>query len=93
MCSILNLSISHAKGKYAPGDLPPRVAELVTGHASPYVTMVMTDVQGSTRLWEWDSSAMAAAISMHDTLLRKLLRRYRGYEVRPCSSIHDLALI
>jgi class 3 adenylate cyclase len=81
VCSILSIFLSHAKGKYCPGDLPPRIAELVTGHAAPYVTMVMTDVQGSTRLWEWDSNAMASAITMHDTLMRKLLRRYSGYEV------------
>lgn len=74
--------LNFAKGKYAPGDLPPRVAEMVTGSASPYITMVYTDVEGSTRLWEWDSGAMGSAIYMHDALMRKLLRRYSGYEVR-----------
>lgn len=79
---MLSTVLRRAKGKYAPGDLPPPVAELVTGHASPYVTMVMTDVEGSTTLWEWNSQAMASAITMHDTVMRKLLRRYSGYEVR-----------
>lgn len=91
--SILSAFLKGAKGKYAPGDLPPGVAKLVTGHASPYVTMVMTDVEGSTRLWEWDSHAMAKAITMHETLMRKLMRRYSGYEVRSCTCSHPQLLL
>jgi hypothetical protein len=81
LCRMLRVFLRHCKGKNAPGGLPPKVAKMVTGHSSLYVTMVMTDVEGSTRLWEWDSGAMAAAIAMHDALLRRLLRRYSGYEV------------
>eukprot|EP00892_Ulva_mutabilis_P004658 jgi/Ulvmu1/2564/UM014_0015.1 len=69
------------KGSHAPGGIPPSQARIVTGHASPHVTMVMTDVEGSTKLWEWNAPVMAAAISMHDSFLRRMLRRCYGYEV------------
>ena len=46
------------------------------------VTMVMTDVEGSTQLWEQDSSAADQAIAMHDSILRGMLPTYFGFEVR-----------
>ncbi|KAK9805610.1 hypothetical protein WJX72_007771 [[Myrmecia] bisecta] len=45
------------------------------------VTLVLTDVEGSTELWEQNHQVMSAAISLHDRLMRALLSRYYGYEV------------
>ena len=39
------------------------------------LTLVLTDVEGSTELWEWDHAAMMEAIQMHDCLMRAHLRR------------------
>lgn len=46
------------------------------------VTLVFTDVQGSTRLWERCSEAMRAALDVHDRVLRALLEDSGGYEVK-----------
>ena len=45
------------------------------------VTMIMTDVEGSTELWEQDSVAADKAIALHDSILRRLLPSYYGFEV------------
>lgn len=45
------------------------------------LTLVATDVEGSTDLWEWDKQAMMEAISIHDQILRTHLTENHGYEV------------
>ena len=44
--------------------------------------MVMTDVEGSTQLWEQDSAAADEAIALHDSILRSMLPTYFGFEVK-----------
>ncbi|GIM09453.1 hypothetical protein Vretimale_13299, partial [Volvox reticuliferus] len=46
------------------------------------VTLVLTDVEGSTELWEWDTDLMAAAIDLHDHTLRSQMSKWYGYEVQ-----------
>ena len=48
---------------------------------SKQVTLVLTDVEGSTELWEWDTEVMSAAIDMHDRVLRSTMSKFFGYEV------------
>lgn len=50
------------------------------GEGKP-VTLVSTDVEGSTELWEWDKAAMMEAIGIHDSLMRCNLSKFYGYEV------------
>jgi predicted ATPase/class 3 adenylate cyclase/DNA-binding CsgD family transcriptional regulator len=45
------------------------------------VTFLLTDVEGSSRLWETDAAAMRAAISIHDELLEGAVAATAG--VRP----------
>ena len=52
--------------------------EAPTGH----VTLVFTDVQSSTLQWEHRPVAMAAALSIHNKLMRKMIGDYSGYEVK-----------
>ena len=59
----------------------PAVALLNVPHGLQ-VTMVMTDVEGSTQLWEQDSAAADEAIALHDSILRGVLPTYFGFEVR-----------
>ena len=54
---------------------------LCSGKGKP-VTLVSTDVEGSTELWEWDTHSMVDAFSLHDRILRSQLARHYGYEVR-----------
>eukprot|EP01091_Cochliopodium_minus_P000267 TRINITY_DN1027_c0_g1_i13.p1 TRINITY_DN1027_c0_g1~~TRINITY_DN1027_c0_g1_i13.p1 ORF type:complete len:553 (-),score=212.61 TRINITY_DN1027_c0_g1_i13:761-2197(-) len=46
------------------------------------VTLVFTDVKGSTVQWEKDPETMAPAISIHNKIMRKKLEDYQGYEVK-----------
>lgn len=45
------------------------------------VSLVATDVEGSTELWEWDPATMNQALSLHDKLMRLTMQRCNGYEV------------
>jgi predicted ATPase/class 3 adenylate cyclase len=42
------------------------------------VTLLFTDIQGSTKLWEQQPTAMAAALQRHDTMLRELFEGLDG---------------
>jgi len=44
-------------------------------------TIVLTDVQGSTSLWEADPQAMQSALDLHDKILRKNCAAVNGYEI------------
>jgi class 3 adenylate cyclase len=43
------------------------------------VTLLFTDIEGSTRLWERDPDAMALALARHDTILRSAFESAGGY--------------
>ncbi|KAK9811314.1 hypothetical protein WJX72_001645 [[Myrmecia] bisecta] len=70
---VKKLGRSTAKSRFAPGAMP--------GEPLGEITLVHTDVEGSTALWEWDHRCMAQALNAHDNILRGLLRQYCGYEV------------
>ena len=42
------------------------------------VTLLFTDVEGSTRLWDAERDAMAAALRRHDEIVRNAIRRVVG---------------
>lgn len=46
-----------------------------------YAALVLTDVQGSTTLWESNPEAMNEAITLHDQVIRKCIGDHHGYEV------------
>jgi class 3 adenylate cyclase len=46
------------------------------------VTFLMTDVEGSTRLWERDPEAMRQALVRHDTVVAACVQRYGGHVVK-----------
>ncbi|GLC57573.1 hypothetical protein PLESTB_001241900 [Pleodorina starrii] len=49
--------------------------------ASAECTLVVTDMEGSTNLWEaFPGDVMATALQAHDAVVRKVLVRHRGYE-------------
>ena len=43
------------------------------------VTFLLTDLEGSTRMWEQNPVAMKAAMVRHDELLEKTTAAHRGY--------------
>ncbi|KAK9869016.1 hypothetical protein WJX84_000276 [Apatococcus fuscideae] len=67
------LGANASKRKHPPGCCP--------GHEDAEVTLVHTDIEGSTDIWEWDHRVMQKALNRHDSTLRTLTGRYFGYEV------------
>jgi class 3 adenylate cyclase len=52
----------------------------MAGHPpSGTVTFLLTDLEGSTRMWEQDPEAMTAAMVRHDALLEKIIATHQGY--------------
>ena len=43
------------------------------------VTFLFTDIQDSTRLWDESPADMAAAVPIHDAILRNAIDRHDGY--------------
>jgi class 3 adenylate cyclase len=43
------------------------------------VTFLFTDIEGSTRLWERDASAMKSALARHDEILRSAIEERDGH--------------
>jgi class 3 adenylate cyclase len=46
------------------------------------VTLVFTDIQGSTQLWEADAAVARASLAAHDAVMRAALQKHGGYEVK-----------
>ncbi|KAA6421082.1 MAG: serine threonine kinase [Trebouxia sp. A1-2] len=72
--------INRVKRRNAPGRLPASVVQDL-GLIKDEITLVMTDVQASSRLWEWNPKIMDEALTMHDACLRVALHQHCGYEV------------
>jgi class 3 adenylate cyclase len=52
---------------------------LTSGAPSGTVTLLFTDVEGSTRLWDAEREAMAAALRRHDEIVREAIEQAGGY--------------
>lgn len=55
------------------------------------VTIVYTDVQGSTSLWEADPYSMKKATDIHDSIIRKCYSEHGGYEISTEGDSFNLA--
>jgi class 3 adenylate cyclase len=51
----------------------------MTGAPSGTVTLLFTDVEGSTRLWDAERDEMGAALRRHDEILRDSIEQAGGY--------------
>ena len=45
-------------------------------------TIVFTDIQGSTSIWETCPAAMRKALAIHNKVVREAIREHHGYEVK-----------
>ncbi len=57
------------------GEVPSPPAQLPTG----VVTFLLTDIEGSSGLWEADAEAMAAALELHDELIAAAVGSHAGW--------------
>ena len=55
---------------------------MITGEISGIVTILFTDVEGSTRLWEREPDQMRAALARHDVIARAAVQAHRGIVVK-----------
>eukprot|EP00667_Euglena_gracilis_P003263 EG_transcript_3269 len=46
------------------------------------LTLVFTDIEGSTDLWNSHPRAMGAALTQHNAIIRRLIKAHRAYEVK-----------
>merc|ERR1712196_108316 len=46
------------------------------------VTILFTDIQSSTAIWDRDGSLMQKALEVHNSILRRRLKDFNGYEVK-----------
>ena len=46
------------------------------------VTLVFTDIQGSTMLWERFKAAFKDLLDLHNSIIRDVIKQYDGYEVK-----------
>jgi predicted ATPase/class 3 adenylate cyclase len=61
----------------APGSVPSGTAVRSAAAGTPS-TFLVTDIEGSTRLWEEQPVAMASALALHDALLRAVVEGRGG---------------
>ena len=54
-----------------------------TGLPSGVVTFLLTDVAGSTVLWEQAPEGMSTALARHDAIFEDLVREHGGIPIRP----------
>eukprot|EP01064_Diplonema_japonicum_P008730 TRINITY_DN16128_c0_g1_i1.p1 TRINITY_DN16128_c0_g1~~TRINITY_DN16128_c0_g1_i1.p1 ORF type:complete len:1165 (+),score=133.37 TRINITY_DN16128_c0_g1_i1:26-3520(+) len=67
----------------AAGSSMPRLPAHRDPPPGENLTLVFTDIQGSTKLWGLvGNSAMVESLAIHNNVLRKILEENRGYEVK-----------
>jgi len=75
-------------GAITAGTGAPRMSPAGPGEPGPVelpagtVTFLLTDIEGSTRLWETVPDAMEAALERHDRVLSEVIERNGGVVVR-----------
>ncbi|MBR59221.1 MAG: hypothetical protein CMH54_14545 [Myxococcales bacterium] len=62
----------------------PRKKPTISTDEAPMglVTLVFTDIEGSTELWEASTQMMEQALQTHQKLMRELIDEHMGYEVK-----------
>jgi predicted ATPase/class 3 adenylate cyclase len=48
-----------------------------------FVTLLLTDIEGSTRLWETEADVMTQTLVLHDTICDDVVRRHGGRIIKP----------
>src|SRR5437764_12678545 len=70
-------------GAPRPGsEFPYRGPLAVSQFPEGTLTFLLTDIEGSTRLWERYPDAMPAALARHDALLAAAIEARRGFVIR-----------
>ncbi|KAK9843076.1 hypothetical protein WJX74_006588 [Apatococcus lobatus] len=79
MTSIEQMRINRIKRRVKPGFLTDSQRQCM--NLGKEVIICLTDIAGSTALWEWNAHLMEEAIQIHDTVLRRVMQDHFGHEV------------
>ena len=55
------------------------------------VTFLVTDIEGSTRLWERDTDVMWRAVERHNTLLSEAIATHHGHHFKTIGDAYQAA--
>ena len=50
-----------------------------SGRPTGNVAIVVTDIEGSTLLWNWNGEVMFTSSEIHDNVMRNKIKQYNGY--------------
>ena len=56
------------------------------------IAIVFTDIEGSTALWDQSKSTMTKSLDIHHNVIRKVIERHNGYEVKTIGDSFMVAL-
>jgi predicted ATPase/DNA-binding SARP family transcriptional activator len=66
----------------APPPRPLRAAPAAAAGGSTTLTFLLTDIEGSTRLWEQAGAAFPEALALHHATLRRVFSAFDGQELK-----------
>jgi class 3 adenylate cyclase len=78
----LQTKVNSIKNRLAFYETNTKKPVTLKGGPTGDITIVFTDVMGSTALWEHNVQMMGDSISIHNNLIRTLIEKYNGYEVK-----------
>eukprot|EP00997_Jenningsia_sp_PLL12_P010149 NODE_729_length_1483_cov_110.353556_g602_i0.p1 GENE.NODE_729_length_1483_cov_110.353556_g602_i0~~NODE_729_length_1483_cov_110.353556_g602_i0.p1 ORF type:complete len:397 (-),score=131.91 NODE_729_length_1483_cov_110.353556_g602_i0:291-1367(-) len=68
-----------------------RARKVLQSAPTGQVTVVFTDIQSSSALWDALPEVMSRSLVIHNNLIRQLKKRYRGYEIKTIGDSFMLA--
>jgi len=69
-----------------------RTRDVITAPKDGIVALVFTDIEGSTALWDASKDTMSKALEIHHDVVRKVIDRHQGYEVKTIGDAFMIAL-
>jgi len=69
-----------------------RTRDVNTAPKDGVVALVFTDIEGSTALWDASKDTMSKALEIHHNVVRKVIDRHQGYEVKTIGDAFMIAL-
>jgi len=68
--------------KYQAWKLRTRTRDISMAPQGNKIAIMFTDVQQSTKLWNANKAAMEKAVQLHHQIIRQLITKHKGYEVK-----------
>lgn len=69
-----------------------KTRDVETAPKGGQITLLFTDIQGSTSLWAHSKSAMSKALEVHHDIVRQCIDKYQAYEVKTIGDAFMIAI-